>query len=173
MALCAYVGFIYPKSVYNTAAAKRDLDFKRQLPEALDLLIISLSSGVPFGAALKSALPQMKPGVLKDEFKDISRSLESGKTLSDSLGDFSRKAPSESIKTFVRAVQEATELNVPIIDVLESRADASRKEFFALLQEKTASLESRMMAVLIPTIMPALLIVLIAPSAFSIMDTLM
>lgn len=169
----AFLGFVYPKSTYNSATAQRDIDFKRQLPEALDLLIIALSAGTTFGQALKSALPQMKSGILKDELQDISRNLETGKTLHESLGNFAERAPTESIKTFVRAVQEATELNVPIIEVLESRADASRKEFFALLQEKTASLEGRMMMVLIPTVMPALIIVLIAPSIMSIVENML
>lgn len=172
VAFGGFIGFLIPKSKYTSAAKQRDIDFKRQLPDALDLLIISLSAGVTFPTALREALPNMKPGVLKDELRQVSRSLDAGKTLSESLDQFAEKAPSESITAFVRAVKEATELNVPLIEVLESRADASRKEYFALLQQRTASLESKMMAILTPTLIPALLILVIAPSIASMMQTM-
>lgn len=165
-------GFMVPKLKYQSAAKERDTNFKRQLPDALDLLIISLSSGNAFPHALRESVPNMKPGVLRDEFKEISRRLDSGKSLQDSLDDFAKRAPSESITSFVRAVQEATSLNVPLIEVLESRADASRQEYFALLQQKTASLESRMMAVLTPTLVPALLVTVMAPAISQLMGTM-
>ena len=166
------LGFIYPKTYYSSEAKKRDIDFKRQLPDALDLIIISLSAGVTFPTALREALPNMKDGVLKEEFRNISLSLDSGKTLAESLDGFASRSPSESISSFVRAVREATELNVPLIEIMESRADASRKEYFALLQQKTASLESKMMGILTPTLIPALLILVIAPSIASMMETM-
>ena len=102
----------------------------------------------------------------------MSRRLDSGQTLQEALSEFAKKSPSESITSFVRAVQEATELNVSLIEVLESRADASRQEYFALLQQKTASLESRMMAVLTPTLVPALLITVMAPAISQLMATM-
>jgi tight adherence protein C len=168
----ALLGFIYPKTFYSSTAKKRDIDFKRQLPDALDLIIISLSAGVTFQTALREALPNMKPGVLKEELQNISYSLDSGKTLSESLDQFATKSPSESISSFVRAIKEATELNVPLIEIMESRAEASRKEYFALIQQKTASLESKMMGVLTPTLVPALLILVVAPSIASLMQTM-
>lgn len=165
-------GFLVPKLTYKSAAKKRNIDFQRQLPDALDLLIISLSAGTTFANALRESLPNMRAGVLRDEFRDVSRRLDSGKTLTDSLGEFASRSPSESITSFVRAVQEATELNVSLLEVLESRADASRQEYFALLQQKTASLESRMMAVLTPTLVPALLITVMAPALSQLSATM-
>lgn len=170
MAVVGLFGYFVPLLKYKSAANERNTNFKRQLPDALDLLIISLSSGTTFPNALRESLPNMRPGVLRDEFREVSRRLDSGKTLQESLEEFAKKAPSESITSFVRAVQEATELNVPLIEVLESRADASRQEYFALLQQKTASLESRMMAVLTPTLVPALLITVMAPAISQLMN---
>lgn len=172
MALLALFGYSIPKLSYKDAAKRRDLDFKRQLPDALDLLIISLSSGATFPAALRESLPNMRVGVLRDELREVSRRLDSGQTLQESLSEFAKRSPSESITSFVRAVQEATELNVPLIEVLESRAEASRQEYFALLQQKTASLESKMMGVLTPTLVPALLISVIAPSISALMGSM-
>lgn len=166
------LGFIYPGSTYKSAAKKRDLEFKRQLPEALDLMIISLTGGSTFTTAMRESIPNMQPGVLRDEFRNIIKSVDAGASLNQALQGFADRAPNDSITTFIKAVQEATELNVPIIDTLESRAEASRREFFALIQDKTATLSSKMMGILTPTLVPAMLICTLAPSAFSLLESL-
>lgn len=169
---CTILGYMIPKLKYRDQAKKRDLDFKRQLPEALDLIYISLSGGMTFAQALRESLPNMQDGVLKEEFSEMIRQIDTGKTVGEALDYFMTRAPNESIKTFVVAVKEATELNVPLAEVLQSRAEASRAEFFALIHMKTASLTSKMMAVLTPTLIPALLIIVLAPSLVSLLGSL-
>lgn len=168
----AVLGWIYPQSTYSSAAKARDLEFRRQLPEALDLIIISLTGGATFITAIRQSLDNMQPGILRDEFREIVKTVDSGATLSQALDNFASRAPNDSITTFVKAVQEATELNVPINAVLKSRADASRKDFFALIHAKTATLSSRMMMVLTPTLIPAILICVLAPAAFTLLNSL-
>lgn len=165
-------GFLMPRLSYNDQAKKRDLDFKRQLPEALDLIVISLSGGKTFTQAVRDSLPNMQDGVLKEEFKEIINGIDTGKTLNEALAHFGNRAPNESIKTFVQAVREATALDVPIAEVLQSRAEASRQEFFALIHGKTAQLSSKMMGVLTPTLIPALLIIVLTPSLASLISSL-
>lgn len=165
------LGWFYPGSVYKSAATKRDLEFKRQLPEALDLIIISLSGGVSFTGAMREAIPNMQPGVLKDEFRTVVSAVDAGSTLSDALQSFADRAPNDSIMTFIKAVQEASNLNVSLTETLEARAEASRREFFAIIQNKAATLSSRMMAILTPTLVPAMLICVAAPAVFSLMAT--
>lgn len=164
-------GYFIPRSRYNDQAKRRDLDFKRQLPEALDLAIISLSGGVTFIEALRQSIPNMQDGVLKKEFQDIVASFDTGQTLDASLIQFSNRAPNESIRTFVQAVREASELDTPLVEVLKSRAEASRSEFFALVNAKTAAVSSKIMGVLTPTILPAMLIISVAPSISSIVES--
>lgn len=168
----AFLGWIYPTTTYTSAAKARDLEFKRQLPEALDLIIISLTGGATFITAIRQSLENMQPGILRDEFREIVKTVDSGATLSQALDNFATRAPNDSITTFVKAVQEATELNVPINEVLKSRADASRKDFFALIHAKTATLSSRMMMALTPTLIPAILICVLAPAAFTLLNSL-
>lgn len=166
------LGFFMPRLKYSDVAKKRDLEFKRHLPEALDLLIISLSAGNTFNQGIRDALPNMQDGVLKEEFREVSKAIDTGKTTTEALSGFAKRAPNESIATFVRSVQEANELNVPLIETLESRAQASRQEFFALIHDRTASLSTKMMGVITPTLIPALLIILLAPAAISLVESL-
>lgn len=161
-------GYLYPGSVYRDQVKKRDLEFKRQLPDALDLITISLTGGATFTESIRNSIPNMEDGVLKTEFKDIVSSVDTGRTLDEALTRFAKRAPNESIETFVSSVREANELDTPLADVLSSRAQASREDFFALVHAKTASLSSMIMAVLTPTLIPAMLIIAVAPSIASI-----
>lgn len=168
----AVLGFFLPQMKYKEQAKKRDLEFKRQLPEALDLIIISLSGGATFVQALRESLPNMQDGILKEEFVNILKSIDAGRTLDESLLHFSDRSPNDSIKTFITAVREANELNVPLVDTLQSRAEASRQEFFALIQSKTAVLPTKMMVVLTPTLIPALMIIVLTPAIGSLISSL-
>jgi tight adherence protein C len=169
---CTLFGFFVPRLKYSETAKKRDLEFKRHLPESLDLLVISLSAGNTFAQAVRESLPNMPSGVLKEEFREMNKAMDTGRTLSQSLEGFGKRAPNESIATFVKSVQEATELNVPIIEVLESRAEASRQEFFSMIHAKTAALSSKMMGILTPTLIPALMILVLAPAGASLASSM-
>lgn len=172
MPLTTVLGYFFPYIKYRDLANQRDLDFKRQLPEALDLIMISLTGGVPFAQAVRESIPNMKDGVLKEEFQEIVRQMDSGRTVNEALEFFGNRSPSESIRTFVHAVREANKLDVPLTEVLESRAEASREEYFALIESKIASLPSKLLVVLTPTLLPALFLVVLAPALLSLVKVL-
>lgn len=168
----AIIGFITPMSKYKEQANMRDLEFRRQLPEALDLLIITVATGSPVFNGIKQIIPNMSEGVVKEEFKKIVLHVESGGTFNDALEDLARRAPNDGIETFVRALQEATKAGTDTMEILNSRAEESRKDFFTLLRKKVATLSSRVFMVLTPTLIPSVMIISIAPSASSLMQSI-
>lgn len=166
------LGYFYPDINHREKAAERDLDFKRNLPEALDLIIISVSAGRTFNQALRDSVPHLKDSHLKTELGAVIRSLDSGVGTRESLDLLVERAPSTSIVTFIRSLQEATELNVSLEGTLRSRSNESRAELFSLIRERTAALPVKMTSVLTPTLSFALMIVLLAPFITSLMQIL-
>lgn len=166
--LCYYI----PNTKYNDQAKKRDLEFKRQLPEALDLMGISQAGGVTFASALRDVIPNMQDGVLKAEFTNMTKILDSGGSLKSALDEFASRAPNDGVLTFVRSVQSANEVDAPMGEILDSRAKASRDEFFALVHQKTAQLESKIWMILSPTLLPAVIIIAVAPSASAMFESM-
>lgn len=165
-------GFFVPLIVHKEKTAERDLDFKRYLPEALDLMVISLSAGRTLNQAFRDSIDNIRPGILRDEFVKVVNSLDSGRTMVDSLNDFANRAPSDGIITFVRAVQEAEELNVQMRDILSARAEASREELFSLIHQRAQALPVKMNAVLASTLPLSLLMIIVAPVVVTLMDVL-
>lgn len=162
------LGYWAPVSTYQEHAKKRDLEFKRKLPDALGLIIVSLSGGLTLSSAIRASAPNMEEGVLKQEFEEMLRNIDSGRTVDEALAIFAKRAPNSGVQAFVQALRQASELNVPMVEVLQDRAEASREEFNNMVKGKIASLNSRMMIVITPTFLFALLIVLIAPAVVSI-----
>lgn len=168
----AWFCYMIPKIKYNDQAKQRDLEFRRQLPEALDLITISLSGGTTFAQSLREVIPTMNDGILKAEFINMVKMMDTGSTLKEALDEFATRAPNDGVLTFIRSVQSATEVNAPLSEILESRAKASREEFFALIHEKTAQLESKIWFILSPTLLPAVIIIAVSPSVASMIQTL-
>lgn len=166
------LSFFWPRYKYGQTARERDLEFKRQLPEALDMLQISLASGQALPAGLRSTTAEMREGVLRDEFKQMVRRNESGMSMEATLDAFASSAPSEAIESFVKSVKQAQKLSVPMEETLAQRAAASRAEYISLIDKKIATLGTKMTSILTPTLIPALLITILAPTMFIIMDAL-
>lgn len=165
-------GFFMPYAILKEKADSRENSFRRELPEALDLITISLAGGKTFQMALRESVPNMNDSLLKEEFKTILSSLDTSRPLHDCLEDFKNRAPNENIRVFVQAVQESLALDVPLVHVLRSRAEDSRQELFYFIQGKIAELPTKLMSVLTPTITIALLIITASPAGFILMNSL-
>lgn len=170
--LVTVAAFFWPRYKYSYTAKQRDLDFKRQLPEALDMLKIALSAGSSLQEAIKVVSGEMKEGVLKEEFIDMSKRYDSGMTMENTLDHFASSAPSEAIESFVKSIKQSQALSVSMVETLEQRAAASRAEYIDLIDQKISTLETRMMAALTPTLIPALMITVLAPTLFILMDAM-
>lgn len=170
--LATFYGYYATEGKHKDTAKKRDLEFKRQLPEALDLISITLSGGSSFPRALEVSIPSMQPGIVRSEFERVSKDINSGSTLDNALEKMAYRAPNDTVKTFVRSVQAATKTNAPLAEILDSRARASREEFFSYIHQKVAQLESKIWMILSPTMLPALMIIVIMPSSMILMNSL-
>ena len=85
------LGAHVPKVLLDGHKGRRLKEARRGLPEALDLLVITLDSGMNFAPALAEVVDRLPAGVIKDELGRVSADLRAGKTLSATLTDFARR----------------------------------------------------------------------------------
>lgn len=157
-------GYSIPFSVYNTAKERRAKEIQKQLPEALDLLVVTMTSGMNFEPALSEVTPRMPDGLLKQEFAKISSEITSGRTLESSLLAFADRAASDEAESFAKSVAQSQRLGADVSETLSTQATAARDSYEALLDRKIAKLSTTMFAVLAPTMLPAFLLIFVAPS---------
>ena len=158
------VGYLIPYSIYNSKKEGRTKAIQKELPEALDLLTITIASGQVFEFALESVTRQLPEGLLRTEFSKVIVELQAGSTLERSLHELSRKFESEDLESFTKAVTQSTKLGSDVSETLSQQADFVRSNYEARLEKMIARLETTMFIPLIITMLPAFMIIFIAPT---------
>lgn len=153
----------YPLSVYRSARQKRSNDITRNLPEALDLLTVSLAAGETFQPALISVVKQLPDSLLREEFKKIALGIQSGVPLEKTLTDFARVTDSEEADSFAKAIIQSQKLGSDVTETLSQQASFTRSAKETRLEEKIARLNTTLFIPLSITMLPAFLIIFIAP----------
>lgn len=172
MIACALFGYIYPDRVLSKREKQRVISFRKELPEALELLVDSMSVSNSMEIAMPKITPLLKDGLVKQEFTRVCDDLKAKRGLVEALTDLSERAPSADIEAFVNIVIQARRTGTDITAALLRRSKTSRQEYIALLDNRIASLESKIMAMLMPTMTGALICVSVGPSLVSIFGAL-
>lgn len=168
MAAGTALGMHVPKVLLDGHKGRRLKEARRGLPESLDLLVITLTSGMNFSPALAEVVDRLPQGVIKDELTRVSQDLRSGKTLSRALTDFARRAPSEEVESFAKSVVMSEKLGADMTETLKSQAAAARQSYEASLDEKIGKLPTTLFFPILGLMLPALFVVILAPAFASI-----
>lgn len=164
--------FMVPYSYHNSLRIARGEEIQKQLPEAIDLIVITLAAGKTFEPALSEVAPSLPDGLLKEELTKINNELNAGKGLERSLLDFAARTSSEEAENFCKAIVQAQKLGSEPSETLENQARASREAYEARVEKKIARLSSIMMVPLVFTMIPALIIIILAPTMVTLLDSL-
>lgn len=163
---------LLPYSYHNSLRIARSDEVQRQLPEAIDLLVITLAAGKTFEPALSTVSPSLPDGLLKEEFTKVNFELNAGRSLNDALLDFANRSSSEDAETFAKAIVQSEKLGSEPSETLQNQASASRESYEARIEKKIARLSSIMMVPLVFTMIPALILIVLAPTMVNLMDGL-
>jgi tight adherence protein C len=122
------VGFALPYMQISGAAQDRLKNVSRGLPYAIDLMALSMGAGQDFPGAVRQVVQKSSnpDDPLVEEFTLIMQSLNLGRTRRDTLIEFARRAPVDSVKEFVGSLIQAEERGNPVAEVLQIQATSSR-----------------------------------------------
>lgn len=161
-------GYVIPYSIHNSKKEARSKEIQRQLPEALDLLVITLAAGQNFEPALAQVAPTLPHGLLRDELVKVNAELEAGRPLKTSLIEFAQRTSSDEAESFAKAVSQATLLGSDVSETLENQATSARAAYESRIEKKISRLSSIMMVPLVFTMIPSLILIIIAPTMASL-----
>jgi tight adherence protein C len=157
-------GYLGPQWVHRRARSTRIEKARKELPEMLDLLRITMSAGRSFVPALTDVVNRMPQGLLKSEMKRVTDDLAAGRTLSASLTMFARRVPAEEVEGFVAAVVQTERLGSDVGTTLENQSAAVRSAHEGRLEKQIAALETLIIFPVLVGFMPAILAIIIAPA---------
>jgi tight adherence protein C len=162
------IGYIAPEFWLGRKVKARALAMVLQLPDALDLLTISVEAGLGFDAALAKVVEKME-GPLVDEFRQALAEVRMGRPRREALRDVATRADSQSVTNFIGAIVQAEQLGVPIAKVLQIQSNQLRIERRQRAEEAAAKAPVKMLFPMVGCIFPTIFIVILGPAIVTVM----
>jgi tight adherence protein C len=161
-------GFLAPEFWLGSQIKKRSMAMILQLPDALDLLTISVEAGLGFDAALAKVVEKME-GPLVNEFRQALAEIRMGRTRRDALRDIVGRADAQPVANFIGAIVQAEQLGVPIAKVLQIQSQQLRIERRQRAEEAAAKAPVKMLFPMVGCIFPTIFIVILGPAIITVM----
>jgi len=158
----ALFGWFAPDLLLRSKTRTRQQQIQRSLPDALDLLVISVEAGLGFDAAIQH-LVDKRNDALALEFARVLAEMRVGRARRDALKDMSLRTRVPDLNNFVGAILQAEQLGVSVTKVLSIQAEQMRVLRRQRAEEKAAQLQLKMIFPLAIFIFPALCVVIMGP----------
>jgi tight adherence protein C len=158
-----FVGFMLPSFFVTFKVRSRRDAIRAQLPDALDLLSVSVEAGLGFDGAL-AKLTEHLEGPLIDELMFTLNEMRIGETRHDALKKLADRAATPEVGHFTRAIIQADQLGISLGRILRLQAADSRDRRQAAAEEKAMKAPIKMLFPTVAFIFPALFIVVLGPA---------
>ena len=166
------LGYFLPNLVLKQVADKRSERIQRELPDALDMLTISVEAGLAFDAAL-AQVARNTEGPLAEEFFRVLSEMQIGRSRMDALRAMSERTDVDDVRAFVSAMTQADTFGIPIANVLRVQSEEMRVKRRQRAEERAQKVPVKILFPLIFCIFPVLFIVLLGPAVISIFRVLL
>lgn len=164
------VGYFAPRLYLYQLAYDRSERIRRSLPDAIDLLTISVEAGLGFDAAVQQVAHHTE-GPLADELSRVLREMQLGQSRSAALRSLSARTTVPELRGFVGAMVQADALGIPIAQVLRVQSREIRVKRRQRAEERAQQVPVKITIPLIFCILPCLFVVVLGPAVLNIMDT--
>jgi len=167
------VGYFLPKLLLRWVASARQRRLFRELPDALDVLLICMDAGLSFAMALQRVGRELRyiAPALSREFQQYFREVDSGLPRQRALRNMAERNGSDCLTSVVNILIQSTRFGTDIAQALRVHAGALRTERLQLAEEKGAKVSTKLVFPLIFLIMPALMVIILGPAAIRLLES--
>jgi tight adherence protein C len=168
----AVIGIAFPESRLGSKREDRQGSIRRDLPDVLDLLVISVEAGVGLEGAIE-VVGRHFDSPLAHELNRMLREMELGVPRRAALQNLKRRIEMPEITTFVLSLVQADALGMPLGRVLRTQANEMRSKRRQWAREKAAKLPVKILFPMFLFIFPALFVVVLGPAVSSIVQNVL
>lgn len=164
----AVLGYIAPQYQVKRIVKGRQKEISLALPNALDLLCISVEAGLGFDAALARVIEKFD-NALSREFAFVLNEIRLGRPRHEALEDLGKRAGVPELASFIQALVQSDQLGVGIARVLRIQADEMRRRRRQRAEAKAQQASLKMLFPMVGCIFPVLFIILLGPPAIHLL----
>ncbi|MCK4621475.1 MAG: type II secretion system F family protein [Desulfuromonadales bacterium] len=171
----AVVGYFLPSIGLSVIIKKRQQAIFRALPDALDLMVICVESGLGLDMTFKRVGDELRSlsSDLSDEFHTVNREIRAGRPRSESLKNMSLRTGVAEVQNLMTMLVQTTRFGTSMARALRVHADAMRVKRRQVAEERAAKTAIKLTLPLILFIFPATMVVLLGPAGLKIMKVLL
>jgi tight adherence protein C len=162
-AMLGGIGFLAPDFIVGAKARNRRDRIRGQLPDALDLLAVSVEAGLGFDGAISKLIEHMD-GPLTEEFGLTLNEIRIGESRQDALKKLAERADTPEVSGFTRAIVQADQLGISLGRILRVQAADTRQRRQAAAEEKAMKAPIKMLFPTVLFIFPAMFLVILGPA---------
>jgi len=164
------VGWLGPNLYLYQKVYDRSKRIQRELPDAIDLMTISVESGLAFDAAVQQVARNTE-GPLADEFSRVPSEMQIGQGRSEALRGLAERTEVDDLKSFVTSMIQADSFGIPIANVLRIQSSEIRTKRRQRAEEQAQKVPVKITVPLIFCILPCLFIAVMGPAAIHIVQS--
>ncbi len=168
-ALLSAFGYVLPNILLYNAGQKRETIMRNALPDAIDLLTVSVEAGLGFDAAV-ARVARNTSGPLAQEFARLLQEMQIGVGRPEAMRAVAERTSLADLKSFCLAMVQADALGIPIGRVLRIQSHEMRTKRRQRAEEKAQQVPVRMMIPLVLFILPSLFLVILGPAGIQIVE---
>jgi len=168
------LGFFGPNEYVRMAAKRRQKEISRGLPNALDLMVVCVESGLGLDQAIVQVSKELEHAHpdISEEFALMNLELKAGKRRIEALRNLADRSASEDLKKLVAVLIQADRFGTGVAQSLRAHADYMRVQARQIAEEKAAKLGVKLVFPIFFCILPSLFVVTVGPVVVRIMREL-
>ena len=165
------VGFYLPNLRLDAAVRRRMKAIRRQLPDAIDLLTISVDAGLPFDGAMIRMANKFK-GPLAEEFRVALAEMQMGLSRREALQGIINRTALDDMTTFLTAVIQAESMGLPLTNTLRLQSRQMRVHRRLRAEKAAGQAPIKMTIPLVFLIFPAVFLIILGPMVPNLLSML-
>jgi tight adherence protein C len=163
--LAAILGYLAPGLFVEWQAKKRQKEIRNGLPDALDLLIVSLEAGLAIDQAILKSAEELRIAypALAEELHMINVECRAGKPRIEAFKNFAIRTKVDDVRSLVAMLVQTDRFGTSIADALRTYAEVSRTKRRQRAEERAAKIGVKLIFPLVFCLFPAFFVVTLGP----------
>jgi tight adherence protein C len=168
----AIVGYMIPSVIVTRRTRARKKQIENGLPDALDLLIVSLEAGLAIDQAILKCAEELVIAypALSEELQLVNTETRAGKPRVEALKNFAKRTQVDDVRALVAMLVQTERFGTSVAQALRTHADESRVKRRQRAEERAAKLSVKLIFPLVFLLLPAFFVVALGPGIIKLVE---